>query len=109
MALYATGAVIAWLFALGPIGHVFGHRFWYKAPFSWFMQWPGFDSVRVPARFMCVEILCLAVIAAFAFARLWPASKRGSALPHWRSPPRLRSMAGRACRSCQLPHPCRCR
>ena len=80
MALYATGAAIAWLFALGPTGHVFGHRFWYKAPFSWFMQWPGFDSVRVPARFLSVEILCLAVIAAFAFARLWPASKRGSVL-----------------------------
>ena len=80
MALYATGAVIAWLFALGPTGRVFGHRFWYKAPFAWFMQWPGFGSVRVPARFMCVEILCLAVIAAFAFARIWPASKRGSVL-----------------------------
>jgi len=78
MALYASGAVIAWLFALGPTGRVLGHRFWYKAPFSWFIQWPGFDNVRVPARFMCVEILCLAVIAAFAFARIWPASKRGS-------------------------------
>jgi hypothetical protein len=80
MALYATGAVIAWLLALGPTGRVFGHRFWYKAPFSWLMQWPGFDNVRVPARLMSVEILCLAVIAAFAFARLWPVSKRGSVL-----------------------------
>ena len=78
--LYATGAVIAWLLALGPTARVFGHRFWYKAPFSWFMQWPGFDSVRVPARLLSVEILCLAVIAAFAFAKLWPASTRRSAL-----------------------------
>jgi hypothetical protein len=78
LALYAIGAVIAWLFALGPVGRVFGHRFWYKAPFSWFMQWPGFDSARVPARFLSVEILCLGVIAAFAFARLWPVPKRSS-------------------------------
>src|SRR6185436_19784253 len=80
MPLYATGAVVAGLFALGPVGRVFGHRFWYKAPFSWFMQWPGFDSVRVPARFMSVEILCLAVIAAFAFTRLWPVAKRSSVI-----------------------------
>ena len=79
-ALYATGAIVAWLFTLGPVGTVLGHRFWYKAPFSWVMQLPGFDGARVPARFMCVEILCLAVVAAFAFMRLWPASKRGAAL-----------------------------
>jgi hypothetical protein len=80
MPLYATGAIAAGLLALGPVGRVFGHRFWYKAPFSWFMQWPGFDSVRVPARFMSVEILCLAVIAAFAFTRLWPVAKRSSVI-----------------------------
>lgn len=78
LALYATGALVAWMFALGPVGRVFGHRFWYKAPFSWFMQWPGFDNARVPARFLSVEILCLAVIAAFAFTRLWPVPKRGA-------------------------------
>jgi hypothetical protein len=76
--LYATGAIAAAVLALGPVGRIFEHRFWYKAPFSWLMRLPGFDSARVPARFAGVEILCLAVLAAFAIARIWPVSSRAS-------------------------------
>jgi hypothetical protein len=71
--LYATGALAASLFALGPVGRVLGHRFWYKAPFSWLMTMPGFDAVRVPALFGSVQVLCLAVIAAVAVVRLFRA------------------------------------
>jgi hypothetical protein len=76
--LYATAAVAASLLALGPVGRVLGHRFWYKAPFSWLMPMPGFDSVRVPALFGGIDVLCLAVLAALAFKRLAPQPTRGS-------------------------------
>jgi hypothetical protein len=76
--LYAIGALVAAVLALGPLGRVFGHRFWYKAPYSWLMALPGFDAARVPGRFAVVEILCLAVIAAFAIKKLWPQATRAS-------------------------------
>jgi hypothetical protein len=78
MALYVTGAVVAAVLALGPVARVFGHRFWYKPPYSWLMELPGFDAARVPPRFALVEVLCLAVVAAFAITKLWPAATRAS-------------------------------
>ena len=71
-AMYVTGLVAAALLSLGPVGRVFGHRFWYKAPFAWLMTLPGYDWARVPARFSSIEVLCLAVLAAYAVVRLWP-------------------------------------
>ena len=76
--LYGTGLIVTSVLALGPVGRVFGHRFWYKPPYAWLMQAPGFDSARVPALFSCVQIVCLAVIAAFAITRIWPVSTRRS-------------------------------
>jgi hypothetical protein len=80
VALYVTGLVTSSLFAFGPVGRVFGHRFWYKAPFSWVMQLPGFDSARTPALFSSIEIVCLAALAAFAVIRIWPAVTKRSLL-----------------------------
>lgn len=76
--MYAVGAIVCALLALGPVGKILGRRFWYKAPFSWLMFVPGFDSVRVPALFASVEIICLSVLAAFAFMRLFPEDTRRS-------------------------------
>jgi hypothetical protein len=76
--LYATGAVVAAMFALGPVGRVFGHRFWYKPPFAWLLTAPGFESARVPARFSFVVMVCLSVLAALAVRRLWPSVTRAS-------------------------------
>lgn len=70
--------MVTTLLALGPVGRVLGHRFWYKPPFAWLMQAPGFESARVPALFSSVAIVCLSVIAAFAIIRLWPVVSRGS-------------------------------
>ena len=39
-------------------------------PYSWLMMLPGYDTVRVPARFAMLAALCLSVVAALAFARL---------------------------------------
>lgn len=63
-------AASAYVFALGPTGHVAGLRFWYKAPYAWLMQLPGFDSARVPARFGTLLALALAVLIAMAVKRL---------------------------------------
>jgi hypothetical protein len=77
-ALYATALVAAIALSLGPVGRVFGHRFWYKPPYALLMGLPGFDAARVPARFTAIEVICLAVLAAFAITRLWPTVTRAS-------------------------------
>jgi hypothetical protein len=79
-ALYCVGLIAAAMLSLGPVGRVFGHRFWYKPPFAWLMSLPGYDSVRVPARFSSIEMLCLAVLVAYALIRLWPNVTRVSLL-----------------------------
>ncbi len=79
-ALYSVGLVVAALLSLGPVGRVFGHRFWYKPPFAWLMTLPGYDAVRVPARFSSIEILCVVVLAAYALVRLFPNVTRVSVL-----------------------------
>jgi hypothetical protein len=79
--LYATGAAVAGILALGPVGRIAGERFWYVAPFRWLMPLPGFDATRVPALFVAITVLCLAVLAAYALARLIPrVTKRSLAL-----------------------------
>ena len=76
--LYVIGLVAAAALAVGPVGRAFGHRFWYKPPYLFLMGLPGFDAARVPSLFITIEALCLAVLAAFAIARLWPAVTRAS-------------------------------
>ena len=71
LGFYTVATVAMWLFALGPTARVFGHRFLYKAPYSWLMLLPGFGGgFRVPARFAMLATLTLAVAAAVAFYRL---------------------------------------
>jgi hypothetical protein len=74
--LYTTGAIVASILALGPVGRVVGERFWYKPPFALLMSLPGFDATRVPALFCVITVLCLSVLAADAIARLVPAGSR---------------------------------
>jgi hypothetical protein len=76
--LYATGAGVAGILALGPVGRVAGHRFWSVAPFEWLMPLPGFDAARVPALFFAITVLCLAVLAACALDWLIPRATRRS-------------------------------
>ena len=76
--LYATGAVLASILALGPVGRISGARVWSPAPLAWLMPLPGFDSIRVPALFSAITVLCFAVLAAYAVARLVPRPMRTS-------------------------------
>ena len=68
---YALAAVVMWIFSLGPAPTFMGVPVLYKAPYSWLMQVPGADGVRVPARFWMLATLCLAVCAGLGAARIF--------------------------------------
>jgi hypothetical protein len=68
---YAVAAAVMFIFAMGPTAYAFGEVFWPRAPYLWLMEYvPGGRSLRVPARFAMLVVLCLAQAAAVAFARL---------------------------------------
>lgn len=70
LAFYLSGAGVMFVMALGPLAKAFGETVLYKAPYSFLMMLPGGDSVRVPARFGELMILCLSVAGALTWARL---------------------------------------
>jgi hypothetical protein len=76
IAFYLVAAGVSWLLCLGPSPHAFGARIWYKAPYAWLMLVPGFDAVRVPARFAMMIVLCLSVVVGLIVARLAPRAGR---------------------------------
>jgi len=67
---YAFAAFAMWVFALGPDPTFLSRRALYQAPYGWLMQLPGFDGLRVPARFWMMALICLSVIAAMMIHRL---------------------------------------
>jgi hypothetical protein len=70
LAFYLFAAFAMWMFALGPDPTVMGQRALYRAPYSALMQLPGFDGLRVPARFWMMALVCLSVVAALTVHRL---------------------------------------
>ena len=77
---YVLAAAIMAVLAMGPIARAFGVRFMYPAPYAWLMALPGGYSLRVPARFTMLAILCLAQAAALAWTRLRPNGARAPVL-----------------------------
>lgn len=75
--LYVAIAVVATILMLGPEGRFLGHRFWYKAPSAWLLEVPGFNTVRVPARWAIIQFLATSMLAAMAFAA-WQARQRAT-------------------------------
>ena len=73
---YALAAFAMWVFALGPDPEFFGHRALYQAPYGWLMRLPGFDGLRVPARFWMMALVCLSALAALAVNRLRGRARR---------------------------------
>jgi hypothetical protein len=60
---FAIAFVAAALFALGPSIEARGHELG-VGPYSWLLDYvPGFDGLRVPARFLMVSALFLSVLA----------------------------------------------
>jgi hypothetical protein len=67
---YLVAAVGAWVLAWGPAPAFLGTQVLYQGPFAWLMWLPGFDGVRVPARFWLVSLLCLIVLMGLVIADL---------------------------------------
>lgn len=68
---YVLATLAMWALAFGPTARLFGHRVFYKAPYSWLMVFPGFsDAFRAPARFAMLAALTLSVAGALAFRYL---------------------------------------
>jgi hypothetical protein len=76
LVFYTVAAFAMWVFALGPDPEFFRHRFLYQAPYGWLMRLPGFDGLRVPARFWMMCLVCLSVLAALAINRLQGRARR---------------------------------
>jgi hypothetical protein len=63
--------IAIYVLALGPEPRLLGRSVLYEPPYAWLMRLPGFDVLRVPARFAMLGVLCQVVLLAFAIAR-WP-------------------------------------
>ena len=67
---YVVAAVAMLILSFGPRPAVDGVHYFYRAPYYWLLQLPGFSELRVPARFAMLFVLCVAIAAAIGFARL---------------------------------------
>lgn len=67
LVFYAAAAVWMFVLALGPGGAPDGPPS-YLRPYAWLLVLPGFDGLRVPARFAMPGIACLSVAAGLAVA-----------------------------------------
>ncbi len=74
------GAALAALLAMGPGIYAGGHAIG-TGPYAWLVAYvPGFDSLRVPARYLMLVALFLAVLAGYgaaALLRRWPRAAIG--------------------------------
>lgn len=70
LAFYLVAALAMWVLALGPQPTVMDHRALSQGPYGWLMLVPGFNGLRVPARFWTMALVCLSIVAALAVNRL---------------------------------------
>ena len=77
LGFYGLAGFLMWLFTLGPAPTVMGKELLYRGPYSVLMLLPGFNALRVPARFWMMTTMCLAVVGAIVFDRLVRARVRG--------------------------------
>jgi hypothetical protein len=70
IAFYAVAGFVMWLLSLGPVPTLMGNPIMQRGPYALLMYLPGFNSLRVPARFWMTVTLCLAVVGALVFARM---------------------------------------
>jgi hypothetical protein len=74
---FAIATILAAWLSLGPIMHTMGRRV-AAGPYLYLHEHvPGFDGLRVPARFGMIVMLCLAVLGGIAAAVIERRSKRG--------------------------------
>jgi hypothetical protein len=70
LAFYLLAAFAMWVFALGPDPTLLDQRVLYQSPYGQLMRLPGFDGLRVPARFWMMSLVCLSTIAALAVNKI---------------------------------------
>lgn len=66
---YAAAAIVMFAMTFGPGGEEEGPPSLLR-PYAWLLWLPGYDGLRVPARFAMLGALCLAVAGGFALALL---------------------------------------
>jgi len=76
LAFYGIAAAALWLLSMGPTPSLGDTPVLYKAPYAWLMQLPGFDHLRVPARFGHVAMVALTVIVGVGLDRVLPRTGR---------------------------------
>src|SRR5262249_9226111 len=67
-AFYAFAMAVMYVLALGPSPTLFGRPIFYEPPYAWLMRLPGFDVLRVPARFAMLAVLCQSMLVGLARA-----------------------------------------
>jgi hypothetical protein len=72
---YLLATLAMYLLALGPEPRLLGRPLLYEPPYAWLMRLPGFDTLRVPARFVMVAAICQSVLVALAVVR-WGNGRR---------------------------------
>jgi hypothetical protein len=78
-AFYLLAAVLLGLCAMGPYPAIAGTSVMADSPYLLLMELPGFDALRVPARFWMLVLVCLSALVALAYARLMPPGRRRGA------------------------------
>jgi hypothetical protein len=86
---YTLAAIVMALLTLGP-GGTGNEPASLARPFSWLLFLPGFDGVRVSARFWMIGTLCLSVAAGLGLAQLFTIAAR------WRAAIATIALAGMA-------------
>jgi hypothetical protein len=67
---YTFAAMLFWWLSFGPVAADAGVGAILLHPYTWLTWLPGFEGLRVPARFAMLAALCIAVAAGIAAARL---------------------------------------
>jgi hypothetical protein len=80
LAFYGIAALVMWVLSLGPVPSLTGTPLVDRGPYALLMLLPGFNALRVPARFWMVATLCLAVVGAVIFDRLTSTRVRARAV-----------------------------
>jgi len=73
---YAGTTVVMWMLSLGPVPRMAGTAIGVPGPYAVLAVLPGFDAIRVLARFWMVAVMCLAIAAAIVVARIRSARTR---------------------------------
>ncbi len=71
---YTAAAILFWWLCFGPARHV-SFEAALSRPYTLLMFLPGFDGLRVPARFAMLAVLCISIAAAIAAARSRPRNR----------------------------------